>query len=157
MIQIPSSHRMPQIWVGEYGVGKIGSRPMVSGGNVLAYYPNRISSCKFGSKNILPISNKSIVSYSISNRQSGSCFIWGNTLEISLPIKSGSVELVPIKTNPYLGKVYPWYFQLTCGSHVKKVKVNCRMEVEPYSVPKDSCSLRNTTNRFVCDRSQQSA
>ena len=31
------------------------------------------------------------------------------------------------------------------------------MENEPYSVPKDGCSLRDSTNRFVCDKSQHSA
>ena len=31
------------------------------------------------------------------------------------------------------------------------------MEVEPYSVPKDCCSLRDATDRFVCDKSQHSA
>ena len=31
------------------------------------------------------------------------------------------------------------------------------MEVEPYSVPKDGCSLRDSTNRFVCDKRQHSA
>ena len=41
--------------------------------------------------------------------------------------------------------------------HVKKVKTNCRMEVEPYSVPKDCCSLQDATERFVCDKSQHSA
>ena len=145
--------------------GKISSRPMVSGGNVLAYKPKGASSCIFGSKNILPISNKSVVPHSTSNRQSGSCFIYkssggeggGNTLKTSLPIKSGSVELVPIKTDPYLCKVYPRYLQQTCRSCVKKVKANCRMEVEPYSVPKDCCSLRDATNRFFCDKSRHSA
>ena len=86
--------------------GKVSSRPMVSGGNVLAYKPKGTSSCIFGSENILPISNKSVVPHLTSNRQSGSCFICkssgGNTLKTSLPIKSGSVELVPIKTDPYL-------------------------------------------------------
>ena len=89
-------------------LGKIGSRPMVSGGNVLAYKPKGTSSCKFGSKIILPISNKSVASHSTSNRQSGSRFIYKpsgrKTLETSLPNKSGSAELVPIKTNPYLRK-----------------------------------------------------
>ena len=64
---------------------KISSRPMVSGRNVLAYKPKGTSSCIFGSKNILPISNKSVVPHSASNRQSGSCFIYkssgGNTLK----------------------------------------------------------------------------
>ena len=105
---------------------KISSRPMVSGGNVLAYKPKGASSCIFGSKNILPISNKPPVPHSTSNRQSGGCFIYkspgGNTLKTALPIKSGSVELVPIKTEPYLCKVYPRYFQQTCRSYVKKVK-----------------------------------
>ena len=140
---------------------KISSRPMVSGGNVLAYKPKGASSCIFGSKNILPISNKPAVPHSTSNRQSGSCFIYkslgGNTLKTTLPIKSGSVELVPVKTDPYLCKVYPRYFQQTCRSYVKKVKANCRMEVEPYSVPKDCCSLRDATDRSVCDKSQHSA
>ena len=108
---------------------KISSRPMVSGGNVLAYKPNGASISIFGSKNILPISNKSVVPHSTSNRQSGSCFIYkssgGNTLKTSLPIKSGSVELVPIKTDPYLCKVYPRYLQQTYRSYVKKVKANC--------------------------------
>ena len=81
----------------------------------------------------------------------------GNTLKTYLSIKSGSVELVPIKKDPYLCKVYPSYLQQTCGSYVKKVKANCRMEVEPYSVPKDCCSLRDATDRFVCDKSQHSA
>ena len=80
--------------------GKIGSRPMVSGGNVLAYKPKGTSSYIFGSKNNLHISNISVVPHSASNRQSDSCFIYkssgGNTLKTSLPIKSGSVELVPI-------------------------------------------------------------
>ena len=141
--------------------GKICLRPMVSGGNVLAYKPKGTSSCRLGFENILPISKKSLVSHSTSNRQSGSRFIYkpsrGNTLETSLPIKSGPVELVPIKTNPYLRKVYPRYLPQTCRSHVKKVKANCRMEVEPYSVPKDGCSLRDSTNRFVCDKTQHSA
>ena len=141
--------------------GKIGSRPMVSGGNVLAYKPKGTSSCTFGSKNILRNSNKSVVPHSTSNRQSGSRFIYkssgGNTLKTSLPIKFGSVELVPIETGPYLCKVYPRYLQQTCRSYVKKVKANCRMEVEPYSVPKDCCSLRDATDRFVCNKSQHSA
>ena len=38
--------------------GKIDSRPVVSGGNVLAYKPKGTSSYIFGSKNICPISNK---------------------------------------------------------------------------------------------------
>ena len=109
-------------------MGKISSKPMVSGGNVLAYKPKGTSSCKFGSKNILPISNKSVVSHLTSNRQSGSRFIYnpsgGNTLETNLPNKSGSVELVTIKTNPYLRKVYAKYFQQTCRSHVKKTKAH---------------------------------
>ena len=79
------------------------------------------------------------------------------SLKTSFPIKSGSVELVPIKTDPYLCKVYPRYLQQTCRSYVKKVKANCRMEVEPYSVPKDCCSLQDATDRFVCDKSQHSA
>ena len=141
--------------------GKISPRPMVSGGNVLAYIPKEASSCIFGSKHILPISNKSVVPHSTSNTQSGSCFIYkssgGNTLKTYLPIKSESVELVPIKTDPYLCKVYPGYLQQTCRSYVKTVKANCRMEVEPYSVPKDCCSLRDATDKFVCDNSQHSA
>ena len=152
---------MPQIWAGKHGAGKISARPMVSGGNVWAYKPKRTSSCIFGSKNILPISNKSVVPHSTSNRQSGSCFIYkssgGSTLKTSLLIRSGSVELVPIKTDPYLCKVYPRYLQQTCRSYVKKVKANCRMEVEPYSVQKGCCSLRDATDRFVCDKSQYSA
>ena len=140
---------------------KISSRPMVSGGNVLAYKPKGASSCIFGSKNILTISNKSVVPHSTSNRQSSSCFIYKssgeNTLKTSLPIKSRSVELVPIKTDPYLCKVYRRHLQQTCISYVKKVKTNCRMEVEPYSVPKDCCSLQDATERFVCDKSQHSA
>ena len=67
------------------------------------------------------------------------------------------MELVPIKTDPYLCKVYPRYLQQTRRSYVKKVKANCRMEVEPYSVPKDCCSLRDATDRFVCDKSQHLA
>ena len=67
------------------------------------------------------------------------------------------MELVPIKTDPYLCKVYPRYLQQTCRSYVKKIKANCRMEVEPYSVPKNCCSLRDATDRFVCDKSQHSA
>ena len=137
---------------------------MVSGGNVLAYKPKGTLSCIFGSKYILLISNKSVVPHSTSNRQSGSCFIYkssggggGGALKTSLPIKSGSVELVPIKTDPYLCKVYPRYLQQTCRSYVKKVKANCRVEVEPYSVPKDCCSLWDATDRFVCDKSQHSA
>ena len=141
--------------------GKVSSGPMVSRENVLAYKPQGASSCIFGSKNILPISNKSVVPHSTSNRQSGSCFIYkssgGNTLKTSLPIKFASVELVPIKTDPYLCKVYPRYLQQTRRSYVKKVKANCRMEVEPCSVPKDCCSLRDATDRFVCDKSQHSA
>ena len=136
---------------------KISSRHMVSGGNVLADKPKGTSNCIFGSKNILAISNKSVVPHSTSNRQSGRCFIHkssgGNTLKTSLPIKSGSVELVPIKTDPYLCKVYPRYLQQTCRLYVKKVKANCRIEVEPYSVPKDCCRLQDATDRFVCDKS----
>ena len=109
---------------------KIGSRPMRRG-NVLAYKPKRTSSCIFGSKNIRPISNKSVVPHSTSNRQSGSRFIYkssgGNTLKTSLPIKSGSVELVTTETDLYLCKVYPRYIQQTCRSYVKTVKANCRM------------------------------
>ena len=127
----------------------------------MAYKPKGTSNCKFGYKNILPISKKSVVSHLTSNRQSGSRFIYKpsrrNSLETSLPIKSGPVELVSIKTNPYLRKVCPRYLQQACRSHVKKVKGNCRMEVEPYSVPKDGCSLRDSTNRFVYDKSQHSA
>ena len=143
--------------------GKIGSRPMVSGGNVLAYKPKGTSSCIFGSKNILPISNQLLhIQLQIDNQTAVSYInhLGGggrDTLKISLPTKSGSVELVPIKTDPYLCKVCPRYLQQTCRSYVKKVKANCRMEVEPYSVPKDCCSLQDATDKFVCDKSQHSA
>ena len=39
--------------------------------------------------------------------------------------------------------------QQTCRSYVKKVRANCRMEVELCSVPKDCCSLRDATDLFA--------
>ena len=79
----PRSHHHIRCLRSELGSmvqGKITSRPVVSGGNILAYKPKGTSSCIFGSKNILPISNTSVVPHSSSNRQSGSCFIYINHL-----------------------------------------------------------------------------
>ena len=57
----PRSHhhnRCLRSGLGSMVRGKIGSKPMVSGRNVLAYKPKGTSSCIFGSKNILLISNQ---------------------------------------------------------------------------------------------------
>ena len=123
---------MPQIWAGEHGVGKISSRPMVSGRHVLAYKPKGTSSCKFGSKNILPISKKSIVLHSTSNRQPGSRFIYkpseANTLETSLPIKSGSVELRQIHIST---RYIPGIFNKHADHMSRKLRLTAQWKLNP--------------------------
>ena len=114
---------------------KISSRPMVSGGNVLAYKSKGASSCIFGSKNILPVSNKPVVPHSTSNRQSDSCFIYkssgGNTLKTSLPIKSGSVELVPIKTDHISARYIPGIFNKHADHMSRRLRLTAEWKLNP--------------------------
>ena len=81
----------------------------------------------------------------------------GHTLETSMPIKSGTLEVVSLKTNPYLFKLHSRPLNKH-ADHLSKVKVNFRVKVESYSVKaKASCSLWDTVNGFVYNKSERSA
>ena len=108
---------------------------MVSGGNVLAYKPKGTSSCIFGFRTILPISNKSVVPLSTSNRQSGSCFIYkssgGNTLKTSLPIKSGSVELSLSRQIHISARYIPGIFNKHADHMSRRLRLTAEWKLNP--------------------------
>ena len=146
--------------LGSMVLEKISSKPMVPGGNVLAYKPKGTLSCKFGSKIIFPISNKSVVSHLTSNSQSASRFIYKPSggkkhskliCQISLGLWNWSLSRQIHISVRYIPDIFNKHTDLMS----RRLKLTEEWKLNP--VLFQSCSVRDTTNIFVCDKSQHSA